>query len=834
MKIARHRASRILGIVLLLELFGAIALDRAFAGVNRWTAIGPDGAGIVALAVAPGSPTTAFAGTLGSGVLLTTDGGTRWSSTGASLARANVRALAIDPVTPSIVYAGTDAGLFRSIDAGQHWTAADGGIPGAPQIRVSAVAIAPRGPAAVYAATEAGLFKTTDGALTWTRLDNGLAGLTPRTVTIDPVTPSTLYIGADNYADDFGYGAFKSTDAGASWTRIYKSPAFEDGGAYSVIAITVDPTAPSNVHIIADGLLRSTDGGASWMHVVLPEGSEPLSSLALDPRDGSLFATSYFGPLLLRSIDGGAHWTPLPNPPGAVGVGVVAPTGSQAPSVLVGARNGVFRTDDGTRTWTHLTLGLRRVGVGPVAVDPTAPSTIYLNAGGMLVKTIDAGDHWADAPLGVVADEPVRLAIDPLTPSTLYAVGFHAVYRSIDAGASWTQVPHLPTFVVTLVLAPSLPSTLYAAVNFTGVLKSADSGATWAPVNNGIIAVGPYVSALAVDPVDANIVFAATPPTGRPDTAAKLFKTVDGAAQWRQIPLAIPFGASINSFAIDPLTPSRLYATYADWGDPAVGKVIASVDAGETWADASGGLAPGWIWIVAIDPHSPSHLYAATSTGVFASADGARSWAPMNAGLDSLNVFDLTIDRTGTVLRAATDIGLYEIRLDPSAPSLVDVVEFYHAAFDHYFVTGDAAEIAKLDAGVFTGWARTGYHFNAYAPGDQRAAAAPVCRFFSTAFGPKSSHFITPFADECAAVQKNPDWLLESAEVFRLPTPDGACGAGFATIDRFYNNGRGGAPNHRYTIDAAARAQMLAQGWTLEGPFGLDGAGHMCSPPPHP
>ena len=75
-------------------------------------------------------------------------------------------------------------------------------------------------------------------------------------------------------------------------------------------------------------------------------------------------------------------------------------------------------------------------------------------------------------------------------------------------------------------------------------------------------------------------------------------------------------------------------------------------------------------------------------------------------------------------------------------------IEFHHTAFDHYFVTSIADEIAKLDSGFFAGWTRTGESF-AIAAADT-PGTSNVCRFFSTSFGARSSHFYTPLASECA------------------------------------------------------------------------------------
>jgi serine protease len=164
-----------------------------------------------------------------------------------------------------------------------------------------------------------------------------------------------------------------------------------------------------------------------------------------------------------------------------------------------------------------------------------------------------------------------------------------------------------------------------------------------------------------------------------------------------------------------------------------------------------------------------------------------------------------------------------------TTPATVTVVEYYHAGFDHYFITSVPTDISALDGGAFGGvWARTGYQFKAYAaPG---TGTASVCRFFSTAFAPKSSHFYTPYAFECNSLKADPGWQYEDSNlVMAMPDANGNCAAGFAPVYRFYNNFLGAAPNHRYTTDTAVKAQMLAKGYTQEGP--LPGLAFMCSPP---
>lgn len=161
-----------------------------------------------------------------------------------------------------------------------------------------------------------------------------------------------------------------------------------------------------------------------------------------------------------------------------------------------------------------------------------------------------------------------------------------------------------------------------------------------------------------------------------------------------------------------------------------------------------------------------------------------------------------------------------------SGTGVLLAVEFRHAAFDHYFVTTIADEITKLDNGTFAGWARTGREFKVFAAAN--TGLEKVCRFFSAAFAPKSSHFYTPFAQECTDVKANPDWEFEG-EVFlvSLPAPDGSCPANTIPVYRLYNDGKGEAPNHRFTTELDVRSEMIAQGWIPEG-TGI-GVG-MCAP----
>jgi hypothetical protein len=208
------------------------------------------------------------------------------------------------------------------------------------------------------------------------------------------------------------------------------------------------------------------------------------------------------------------------------------------------------------------------------------------------------------------------------------------------------------------------------------------------------------------------------------------------------------------------------------------------------------------------------------------------AFAPSTAGARSATI-TVTSNGTGSPQSiSATGTGTVTGGGGGGGGTKVLAVEYYNAGFDHYFVTAIADEIAKLDNGTFVGWQRTGLSFNVYATIGAPAGSSTVHRFFSTSFAPKSSHFYTANPAEFDAVLANHDWQYEG-DVFSVPMPavDGSCPAGTLPIYRLYNNGQGGAPNHRFTTDFSTRNAMLGlppdKAWVAEG-AGI-GVG-MCSP----
>ena len=165
--------------------------------------------------------------------------------------------------------------------------------------------------------------------------------------------------------------------------------------------------------------------------------------------------------------------------------------------------------------------------------------------------------------------------------------------------------------------------------------------------------------------------------------------------------------------------------------------------------------------------------------------------------------------------------------LAPVAPGVARAIEYYNASYGFYFVTAKADEISDLDTGKTPGWQRTGEWFDVYlSAGSGRVA---VCRYYGL-FTPKSTHFYAPRGFGCPLPPNEPHWTYEADVFFAvLPSSSGGCPPENVPVYRLYNNGQGGAPNHRFTTSAATRAEMLGEGWIAEG-AGI-GVG-WCSPAP--
>jgi photosystem II stability/assembly factor-like uncharacterized protein/tetratricopeptide (TPR) repeat protein len=98
-----------------------------------------------------------FVATHGNGVALSENNCLSWNSSNSGLGNLSVNTLAINPLNPDTVFAGTDGGVYVSYDGGVTWEEINDGLLGS-QI-VYSIVIDPQDPDNVYASTPFGIFK---------------------------------------------------------------------------------------------------------------------------------------------------------------------------------------------------------------------------------------------------------------------------------------------------------------------------------------------------------------------------------------------------------------------------------------------------------------------------------------------------------------------------------------------------------------------------------------------------------------------------------------------------------------------------------------------------
>jgi photosystem II stability/assembly factor-like uncharacterized protein len=130
-------------------------------------------------------------------------------------------------------------------------------------------------------------------------------------LTVDPVTPTTLYARPSGHSGPSPLSLFRSTDSGESWQAL---------SVTGVTALAIDPTTSSTIYAgTSRGLLKSTNGGESWGATGLPESL--ITTLAIDPvTPSTLYAAEFISGSgqISKSTDGGESWT-------ALGLGLPSP-----------------------------------------------------------------------------------------------------------------------------------------------------------------------------------------------------------------------------------------------------------------------------------------------------------------------------------------------------------------------------------------------------------------------------------------------------------------------------------------------------------------------------
>ena len=267
---------------------------------------------IQALVTHPTEPRTIFAAG-DTGVFRSSDGGAKWERLGQQGDLPTVWSLAIDPVDPRVLFAGTrPTGVYRSRDGGVRWEKL--GIDAATecsigQAFVTAVMVDPDDHRVVWAGVEIdGVFRSLDGGDTWKRMDAGLDDPDMHAMTIARTTPKRVWASTNGEL-------FSSVDMGETWTAIGVKQKWPLPYCRGLAVKSDDPSVlfagcGQTTTGEAGYVLRTRDFGQTWDTMKLPDrANSTIWGLATHPANGNrLVAFSLFGEVFLTG-DAGESWT---------------------------------------------------------------------------------------------------------------------------------------------------------------------------------------------------------------------------------------------------------------------------------------------------------------------------------------------------------------------------------------------------------------------------------------------------------------------------------------------------------------------------------------------
>ena len=205
------------------------------------------------------------------GIYVTTNGGLNWTNLDTDLGVRAIRAILFDSVTGANLFVGTSAGVFARTNE-TNWTVRNTKL-GNRSVRV----LADDSASILYAGTDGGVYKSTNAGVNWTKMNKGLKTTKVRSFAIDPDTASTLYVGTTK-------GIYKSMDAGTNWVILTNGI-----GRPQINSILIDTTSTSLLYAgTTNGLFRSADAGASWSLSQSNLSTRDVSALVFAPGSSDM------------------------------------------------------------------------------------------------------------------------------------------------------------------------------------------------------------------------------------------------------------------------------------------------------------------------------------------------------------------------------------------------------------------------------------------------------------------------------------------------------------------------------------------------------------------
>jgi photosystem II stability/assembly factor-like uncharacterized protein len=217
--------------------------------------------------------------------------------------------------------------------------------------------------------------------------------------------------------------------------------------------------------------------------------------------------------------------------------------------------------------------------------------------------------------------------------------------------------------IVVIALHPTNPNILYVATN-DYIYKTRDGGERWENLSKGMS--HSRVIAMAIDPFYPATVYAGT-------KGDAVYKSYDGGQRWVSLRAGlddVTITSVVNQFVFDPSESSHLFAATT------MG-VFESQNGGELWQKRMDGMKEVLMVVtLALDPSRPAIMYAGTSGGVYKTMNRGLRWEKVNNGLVPPEL-----------LASSRGLGVTVVQVDPFAPDTV-----YTATLDGLYKSLDTGQ----------------------------------------------------------------------------------------------------------------------------------------------
>ena len=404
--------------------------------------------------------------------------------------------------------------------------------------------------------------------------------------------------GTGQRSDTSLFAAAQSDDAEISTSKVqWKQTNGPYGGEISTLFATSEGILLAGTG--GAGIFRSTDGGESWAPV--NTGLQYVSGFfrdvtALAQKRDTLYVSMVSG--LLASTDAGNTWQEVPQPQWPVFPTSILVIGDR---IYIGyERGGVWYTDDSV-SWIPVNDGLTNLEINELANIGTT-LVVGTKEGGVFRKK-PTEDSWHPINSGFTVQPinqeqtkntqtesalhssqrpqlPSKIRVDSIAVmdnllfvSAVWKKG-GGLFRSDDEGDTWTRIAaeEITDSVQTLAVSGTM---LYAGTSDSGVFRSDDRGDSWTAVNNGL--THREVSTLLA--VNENTVFVGT--------QVGVFRTTDNGNSWVESNTGLT-NTTVFDFEV---VGNKIYANYST---NTGGKIVRSVDGGESWQSVTMPIEYSW------------------------------------------------------------------------------------------------------------------------------------------------------------------------------------------------------------------------------------------------